>query len=147
MNKYKKMPSIGSVMTPFPYFVDADSSVAEIEGLMAEHKIRHVPVQQKGEVVGIVSERDLHHLVARSMPQSQKATMRARDVMVDEPYIVGFDTPLNQVVAEMEKRHIGSTLVLHHDKLAGILSVTDVCRILAEVLDAEFEPPEGDDAA
>ena len=62
MKRYKKIPSVGSVMTPFPYFVDADAPLADVERLMAVHNIRHIPVQQDGRVVGIISERDVDKL-------------------------------------------------------------------------------------
>ena len=52
-----------------------------------------------------------------------------------DPYVVAFDMPLNEVALEMAKRHIGSAIVLHHEKLAGILSATDICRILAEIFE------------
>jgi acetoin utilization protein AcuB len=147
MKKYKKIPHVGSVMTPFPYFVDTDDEVAEVERLMAQHHIRHIPVQQEGRVVGIVSERDLYHLIDRFLPNKDKARLRARDIMVETPYIVTFDTPLNDVALEMAKRRIGSAIILHHEKLAGILSATDICRILAEILESEFSPRTGDDVA
>ena len=67
--------------------------------------------------------------------------------MIDDVYIVAFDTPLHEVALEMAKRHIGSAVVLHHEKLAGILSATDICRILAEIFESEFSPGTGDDAA
>ena len=147
MKKYKKIPHVGSVMTPFPHFADSDAGVADVERLMDEHHIRHIPVQQDGRVVGIVSERDLHYLVDGFLPKiSDTVRIRARDIMVD-PYVVAFDTPLNEVALEMAKRHIGSAIVLHHEKLAGILSATDICRILAEILEAEFSPPTEDDVA
>jgi acetoin utilization protein AcuB len=147
MKKYKKIPHVGSVMTPFPYFVDADDELSEVERLMNEHRIRHIPVQHEGRVVGIVSQRDLNHVVDRLLPNTDKTRIRARDIMVDEPYIIAFDTPLNEVASEMAKRRIGSTIILHHEKLAGILSATDICRILAEILESEFSPPTGDDVA
>jgi len=147
MKKYKKIPQVGSVMTPFPYSVDTDAEVAEVERLMDEHDIRHIPVQQEGRVVGIVSERDLYHLIDRLLPKTDETRLRARDIMVDDPYIVSFDTPLNEVALEMAKRRTGSAIILHHEKLAGILSATDICRILAEILDSEFLPRTGDDAA
>jgi acetoin utilization protein AcuB len=146
MKKYKKIPYVGSVMTPFPYFADTDDGVAEVERLMEEHHVRHIPVQQDGRVVGIVSERDLHHLIDRFLPKTEKARIRARDIML-EPYIVAFDTPLNTVAVEMAKRHIGSAIVLHHEKLAGILSTTDLCRILVEIFESEFPAAPGDDTA
>ena len=134
-------------MTPFPYFVETDNDVAEVERLMNEHQIHHVPVQQEGRVVGIVSERDLYHLGDRLLPIEDRARIRACDIMARDPYIVAFDTPLHKVAFEMAKRHAGSAIVLHHQKLAGILSATDICRILAEIFESEFSPDTGDDAA
>jgi acetoin utilization protein AcuB len=147
MKKFKKMPQVGSVMTPFPYFVNTDDEISAVERLMDEHHIHHIPVQQEGRVVGIVLERDLYHLIDRFMPDADKTRFRARDIMVDEPYVITFDTPLNEVVFEMAKRRTGSAIIVHHEKLAGILSATDVCRILAEILESEFSPDTGDDAA
>ena len=146
MKKYKKIPYVGSVMTPFPFFVDTDARIAEVERLMSEHHISHVPVQQDGRVVGIVSERDLYHLINRFVRETDKDRIRARDIMYDAPYIAAFDTPLNEVALEMAKHHVGSAIVVRHEKLAGVLSATDICRILAEILESEFPSP-GDDAA
>ena len=134
-------------MTPFPYSVDGDDTVLEVERLMDEHHIRHVPVQQDGRVVGIISQADLYRLFERFLPDGEKAQVRARDIMIEEPYIVAFDTPLNEVAIEMAKRHIGSAIVLHHEKLAGILSATDICRILAEIFESEFSDSTADDVA
>jgi acetoin utilization protein AcuB len=147
MKRYKKMPAVGSVMTPFPYFADADATVAEVERLMREHRIHHIPVMENGGVTGIVSERDLRHLASRPTSGAEKARMRAREVMTLDPYVAAFDTPLNEVAIEMAKRRIGSAIIVHHEKLAGILSVTDVCRILAEILTAEFSGRSGGNAA
>ena len=46
-----------------------------------------------------------------------------------------------ELVAEMADRHIGSAIVVKNRKLAGILSVTDVCRVLAEILRHRFPDP------
>jgi acetoin utilization protein AcuB len=96
MKKYKKIPHVGSVMNPFPHFADTDAGVAEVERLMEGHHIRHIPVQRDGRVVGVVSERDLHQLVDRFLPKTDKVRIRARDIMVD-PYVVAFDTRISVV--------------------------------------------------
>jgi CBS domain-containing protein len=80
------------------------------------------------------------------VPETDKDRIRARDIMLDDPYTVAFDMPLNKVALELAERHIGSAIVLHHEKLAGILSATDICRILAEILECEYSDP-GDDTA
>ena len=138
MRKRKKMPVVGAVMTSFPYFVEADDTATVMERMMDEHGIRHLPVQSKGKVIGIVSERDLHHYVKRGAPSAEKDTIQARHVMIRDPYLVPFSAPLNEVVFEMAKRRIGSVIVQRHGKLVGILSAIDVCRILGEYLESMF---------
>ncbi len=125
-------------MTSFPYFVDATDNANQMESMMDEHGIRHLPVQEDGRVVGIVSERDLHHYVKRDTPAAEKETIQARHVMVSDPYVVSFRAPLNEVVFEMARRRIGSVIVQRQGKLAGILSAIDVCRILGEYLESTF---------
>lgn len=143
----KKIPIVGAVMTSFPYSIESAETVSNIEKMMDEHNIRHLPVQENGRVVGIVSERDLHYLIKRSASAEEKNKIVARDIMIAEPYVVPFRMPLNQVVGEMARRHIGSAIVLRRGKLAGILSVMDVCRILAEYLESLLPDGGADDAA
>jgi CBS domain-containing protein len=138
MKKNIKMPVVGAVMTSFPYFVEVDDTASEMERMMDEHGIRHLPVQEAGKVIGIVSERDLHHYVKREASAAEKDTIRARHIMVPDPYVASFRTPLNEVVFEMANRRIGSVIVQRQGKLAGILSAIDVCRILGEYLESMF---------
>lgn len=136
--RQKRMPIVGAVMTSFPYFVEADDSATTLEQMMDEHGIRHLPVQENGKIIGIVSERDLHHHVKRESPQAEKDQILARQIMVPNPYIVPFRAPLGDVVLEMARRRIGSVIVQRQGKLAGILSAIDVCRILGEYLGSMY---------
>ena len=145
LRNYRHMPPVAAAMTPFPYHVEANDPISEVERLMEEHRIRHVPVQDGGQVVGIISERDLHHLVNPALPRRDRERIRARDVLVADPYVVEMSAPLDGVLEQMSRRQIGSALVVRHGRLAGILSATDACRMLAEVLRQRF--PGGDDAA
>ena len=147
MKSPKKMPIVGVVMTSFPYFVDSDDPVGRLEKMMDDRGIRHLPVQEKGKLVGIVSERDLHHRLPRIAQPEEKARLRARDIMVSNPYVVAFNTPLNEVVSQMAMRRIGSVIVTRRGKLSGILSAMDVCRIFAEYLENQFGSGSGADAA
>jgi acetoin utilization protein AcuB len=145
LSDYDHMPSVGVAMTPFPYAVGPDASVLDVEHMMNTHRIRHVPVQEDGRVLGVVSERDLHHLVHAALPEADKARLRIRHLLRQEPYVVEMNAPLDEVAAELEKRHIGSAVVLRHGRLAGIFSTMDACRLLAEFLRDRF--PERPEAA
>ena len=142
---YERMPSVGAAMTPFPFAVGPDASVLEVERLMQAHRIRHVPVQDDGRVLGVVSERDLHHIVHAALPDTDKSRLRIRHLLVPDPYVTEMATPLDEVAEEMAERHVGSAVVVRHGKLAGIFSTVDACRLLAEFLRDRF--PDGPEAA
>jgi acetoin utilization protein AcuB len=145
LSDYGHMPSVGAVMTPFPHAVGPDASVLDVEHMMQAHRIRHVPVQEDGRVLGVVSERDLHQLVHAALPEADKARLRIRLLLRQAPYAVEMNAPLDEVVLEMAERHIASAAVLRHGRLAGIFSTVDACRLLGEILRDRFR--DGPEAA
>ena len=71
-----------------------------------------------------------------------------RDACVRDVYVVDIDTPLDEVLLALTESHRGSALVVKNTKLAGILTTSDVCRFLADLLQQRFPPPpDGDTAA
>jgi len=50
---------VGSLMTANPITLPSDHSPSEAAAIMNERKFRHIPVVDEGELVGIVSIRDL----------------------------------------------------------------------------------------
>ena len=137
LSRFSEMPLVGAVMTPFPYFVRPDDPIETVRDLMARHDIRHVPVHDGKEPIGVISDLEM---------AADPPGRRAQDVMLPEPYVVGIGTSLAEVAREMGKRRCGAALVVRHGKLAGILSVTDACRLLADALEDSFRD-DGDHAA
>jgi len=140
------MPSVKAVMTPFPWAVDIDDPVTRAEDIMREHDVRHVPVEERGELVGVATQRDIGLLVNTALDVKSRSRIRVRQVCVRDPFVVDHSTPLDQVLREMTERHIGSALVVRKGRLAGIFTVTDACRVLAEILEARFDRGGGDAA-
>ena len=65
-----KSVSIRDVMTPNPVTVDPGSSIQEAAKIMFDKWFRHLPVTTSdGDVVGIISLRDLLSLVAQGMDE------------------------------------------------------------------------------
>ncbi len=135
---YKKNPSVAVLMQPFPYFAEPDTSVAQILELMKSHNVRHIPIKQNDRVVGIISERDLRWMGNPAIVLPATDEIPVSHVMTFNPYIVEIDTPLTTVILEMTERKIGAAIVVSSDRLAGIVTVIDICRALGEVLDSEF---------
>jgi CBS domain-containing protein len=134
----RHMPTIKVVMTTSPYSIDIDAPLADAWSMMLEHNIRHLPVTENEALVGIITERDLR-LVLR--PGSTQTDGAVRIACTLDAYAVADDTPLDVVALEMAERQIGSVLVVRHEKLVGILTTSDVCRILARLLESRFQKP------
>jgi acetoin utilization protein AcuB len=142
-----RIPSIKAVMTPFPYSVHIDDPISRAEEIMRLHGVRHVPVEESGEIVGIATQRDIGHLVNPALDAQGRSRIRVRQICVRDPYIVDLEERLDRVLLEMAERHLGSALVVRKHKLVGIFTMTDACRVLAQVLRSRFGPSGGGHSA
>lgn len=125
-------------MTPFPYSVEVTASVETARKMMRVHEVRHLPVTEGDAVVGILSARELAVAIALGATEANVAKVCTR-----EPYIVEHDARASDVAATLAERQIGSAVVLHHGKLAGIVTTTDICReYAAQHAPAEPAPDE-----
>lgn len=126
-----KMP-VEEFTTPDPVTAVEDASVEQLNRLMAEYGVRHLPILRGQQVVGIISERDLK--VVAGLDFEEKSLVRAGDIMVREPVTMSADTPLDEVAFEMSSRKIGSVIVNESDRFLGIFTVTDALNALIEIL-------------
>jgi acetoin utilization protein AcuB len=123
--------SVEEYTTPNPVTANEDATAAELNDLMKEHGIRHIPIVRGTDVVGVVSERDLK--VIAGLDLHEKSAVRAADIMAADPVSVSSEATLDEVAFEMSKRKIGSVIVNEGDKVLGIFTVTDALNALIEI--------------
>lgn len=138
---------VASVMTPFPYWVEVDESLRRARGLMVEHQIRHLPVMRGRSLVGVLTDRDLKRALDPALGLPPEDELFVRDVYVSDPYVVDSRTALDVVLDHMAAHHLGSALVTSHDRLAGIFTATDACRLYCEHLRSLFPGRSGENVA
>src|SRR5689334_18271950 len=95
------LPKLKNVMTPFPYSVDAEAPIDAAVEFMRRHKIRHLPVTNKGALTSLVSDRDIKLLLGPDFAYQSSRELKVRDAMVKECYIVDLATPLASVLRHM----------------------------------------------
>ena len=139
----KSIPQIKAVMTPFPHWIASERPVSDAVRLMADHDIRHLAVKSGGELVAVVTERDIRN--ARNL-NAQADQLAVDDICVRQVYVVELTEPLDRVLRGMADKYIDSALVVKDGKLAGIFTITDACRGFGDLLRSLF-PSGGDDAA
>ncbi len=138
---------VGERMTQPAVTVSDDSSIDRALHLMREHKIGRLPVLDKhGKLVGMVSEKDL--LYASPSPATSLSIhevayllsrIKVRKVMSTELITVAEDTPVEQAARLMADNRIGGVPVLRGDQVVGIITETDIFKILLEMLGARRE--------
>ncbi len=140
LSDYEQMPTIEAIMTPCLYFAQTSDSLSQIFHLMEKHKIRHIPIKQGEQIVGIISERDLRWMKAPVLSLPDPEEIPVHYIQMNQPYIVETNTPLNTVIAEMSQKKIGSAIVVKSGKLSGIVTTIDICNALVELVESQFQP-------
>jgi len=118
--------------TPNPITAEENMPIGDVQRLMADHGVRHLPVVRDGRVVGVISDRDVRVVLGLSIEHQQQ--VRAGDVMAVDPLTVSAATPLDEVAYAMSDRKVGSAIVNDEQgELLGIFTATDALNALIEV--------------
>lgn len=115
---------VRDLMTPDP--VTASPALTVKEFLDWSRPMRHstYPVGENGRLLGLVSIR-----TAGAVPADQRSAVRVSDVMVplDSVPVVDPQTEVMDALATL-RSGLGRAMVLDQDRIAGILSVSDVAK-------------------
>lgn len=135
---------VGERMTRNPVTITEETSIDDALHVMRERKIRRLPVlDSSGKMVGIVSDRDLLH--AAPSPATSLSVyelhyllskLTIKRVMSSPVITVSPSTPVEEAAHIMADNKIGGLPVLENGKLVGIITETDIFKILLEMLGA-----------
>ena len=106
-----------------PITLPPDRTVGDALDLMAEYKISGVPVAtQEGDLVGIITNRDLRFETDRTRP--------IHELMTPQPLVtVPEGTTLEQAKAVLHRHRIEKVLVVNSKgKLSGLITVKDIMK-------------------
>lgn len=130
--------------------LDLGDTLDLADDVMRLGRIRHLPILEKGRLVGVVSQRDLFRASISSVLQFRAAAerewlakiqirelLRERDMgRGDAPRVIAIDPDASvaEAVDLMLRERIGCLPVLREHRLIGLLSETDCLRYLARLL-------------
>jgi acetoin utilization protein AcuB len=120
-------------MTETVLAVDTYDSIAIARQLMAKHRVNQLPVLDKDQLVGLVTDRDIRDAYPTSMMIDQTKAIDSfaekvtvEEVMTHDVLIVRPDTPLSTAVGLLRKHRIGSLPVVQDKNLVGIITRSDI---------------------
>jgi CBS domain-containing protein len=126
-------------MTPNPITIVPKTTLPDAHKLMKESKIRRLPVVDRGQLVGIVTLGDV-----REAQPSDATTLSIYElnyllskltvdrIMTHEPLTITPDSTVHQAARLMLAHKIGGLPVMEQGRLVGIITESDIFRVLAQ---------------
>jgi acetoin utilization protein AcuB len=122
---------VADLMNPNPVTVAPSDTLQAAHEKMEVGRFRQVPVVDKERLVGILTDRDARQHIG------QLAHTRVDAVMSTHPFSVDPSTPVEKAAHLLTINKIGSLPVIEDGRLVGIITATDMLRVLEAVLGAE----------
>ncbi|MDD4748336.1 MAG: CBS domain-containing protein [Methanosarcinaceae archaeon] len=116
---------IKDIMTKTVISVHPSMSVEDLVHFMFKNKHMGYPVMEGGVLKGIVSFTDV-----RKVPPLERPVLLVRDIMTKEVLSVSSSVQAHEALKLISGKNIGRVLVIDDGTLVGILSRTDLVRIL-----------------
>jgi acetoin utilization protein AcuB len=125
--------------------VDVNESMLDAINLIKKHEILMLPVMRNGELVGVVTDRDLKRASASDATTLEVhellfllSKIKVKDVMTRPAKTVPFDFTLEETAEILLNSKISSAPVVDHDgQLIGTITQTDLFRAMLSMTGLE----------
>jgi CBS domain-containing protein len=110
--------------------IDGDSSVFEAVQLMVENNVGSLLVTERGEVMGIVTERDY---LRRVTLEGRTEEAPVREIMSSPLVVATPETTVDECMAMMTDRRIRHIPVVDEEKVVGLVSIGDLVKFKSKL--------------
>lgn len=133
--KNGKQGIVREIMMGSPVTLRPDDTLDLASDVISLGRIRHIPVVEKGQLVGIVSGRDLmgaatNHIFGLKQ-KSRSALLKSvliKDIMKKHVVTMEPETPIKEAARVMADKKIGCVPVVSEGSLVGLVTTTDILR-------------------
>ena len=131
------------VMTRNPLSMTPSETVGQADELMAENRIRQLPVVDGSTLVGIITDRDIRSFLdggSLLVPDARAKALATeiKEVMSTDPLTLSPDDDLQEALELLIEEKIGGIPVMDPaEGLVGIVTYVDVLRCFLDLLREE----------
>ncbi|MCB8944712.1 MAG: CBS domain-containing protein [Ardenticatenaceae bacterium] len=132
------MLTVNDLMTVNPITIEPTTTLRRIIEIMKQEGCRQIPIMDEGQLVGIVTDRDVRlamnsPMVLHGRWQDEELLDKAmaENVMTPNPLTTTPETPIHQAARMLSTYKFGALPVLDNGTLVGIITVSDLLDHLA----------------
>jgi CBS domain-containing protein len=119
---------VADVMTRHVEFIEPDASAQDAAALMGELDVSALPLGSAGDLLGVVTDRDLLYRVVAEGKDPKRT--RVRDVATKLVFTCRSDDPITTAMDLMASHNIRRLPVMEDDRIVGWLTLSDLSRRL-----------------
>lgn len=128
-------------MTRDPITINSSTLLVDAQKLMKDNGFRRLPVVDNGKLVGIVTLSDIRE-AAPSQATSLSihelhyllSKLKITEVMTRTLVTIDANAAVEDAGLLMNRKKIGALPVMDHDRLVGIITITDIIKVFEEAL-------------
>lgn len=134
----KKRTPVSKIMSSEVVTVNKTQSLNDVEVLLNEKKIRHIPVVSGKEVIGMISKVDLQKISFVNPVDGDQLTttiyneFSIEQVMTKNLEVIQKDDTIHEVAEILSTSEFHSLPVLDGQELVGIVTTTDLIKFLLD---------------
>lgn len=112
--------------------LDENVSAKKAAEIMAQEGVSAIIATSEGKAIGILTERDILKRIVAEDKNSRKT--KVKDIMSRPLVTIESSTDLEEAAHLMFEKKIKNLPVIHDNRMVGLISLQDVCRLQPEIL-------------
>lgn len=135
----KQRVPVSQIMTKEVVSLTVKDNLSDAEKLFKEHNIRHLPIVNGNELIGILSYSDLLKISFSELSDDEEKVdttvfnmYSIEQVMAKNPVSVSSDKTIREVTEILSKHSFHSLPVVDNGELKGMVTTTDLLKYFLE---------------
>ncbi len=124
--------------------VDMDTTVGKMHELFQKHNFHHLPVVEEGQLVGVISDRDILRqispfigTISEQLRDRNTLNKKAHQIMTRRPITISENDSLLTAAKLMTSQRISCLPVIgENGKLVGMITLKDIVRAFVKMREA-----------
>ena len=117
---------VNELMSKNIIYANSENTIDEVSSLMKTYDIGFLPVKEKDEYIGVITDRDI---VIRALSENIELDFPIEEIITNEIISIDSESDIEEALQTMSDYQIRRLLVTHKNKYIGILSLSDILSV------------------